>query len=115
MSTCQAVSSSPVATVAVVLTAMGALVFVIAYAASTRGAWRDNMVGVNVMVFMGSIAAVSALAVAGIVWGTDWPHREVVRTLAWGSIGVCIWWRVFLLFKVQRRRAAAKSGGGTTP
>jgi predicted TIM-barrel fold metal-dependent hydrolase len=101
MATCQTVSSSPWSNAAVILTAAGALVFVLAYAVTTRGAWRRSMVGVNVMTLMAAITIVSALAVAGIVWGSNWPHRDVIRTAAWGSIGACIWWRVLILFRVQ--------------
>lgn len=103
MTSCQQISSSPWASAAVLATALGALVFVVAYAWTTRGAWRDNMVGINVMSFMAAILAVSALAVAAIIFGTNWPYRTLIRTVAWGLIAACIWWRVVILFKVQHR------------
>lgn len=103
MTPCQSVSSSPWTNLAVALTAAGALVFVVVYAWTTRGAWRDSAVGRNVMTFMSAIMIVSALAVAGIIWGTDWPHRNLIRTVAWGSIAACIWWRVAILIRVQQR------------
>lgn len=99
--TCQAVSSSPWTDAAVIFTTLGALVFVCSYAWMTRGAWRDSAVGMNVMAFMAAILIVSALAVAAIIFGSDWPHRNLIRTVAWGVIGVCIWWRVFILFRIQ--------------
>jgi membrane associated rhomboid family serine protease len=101
VSTCQPVFSSPWANVAVVLTAAGALVFVCSYAWLTRGAWRTSVMGKHVMTFMVAILIVSLLAVAGIIWGTNWPYRTAIRTAAWGLIGGCLWWRVFLLFHVQ--------------
>lgn len=101
MNTCQTVSSSPWANTAVVATMLGALVFVVLYATSTRGAWRRSNVGLNVMAFMAVILAVSCLAVAGIIWGTNWPHRDVIRTAAWGLIAACIWSRVVILWRVQ--------------
>jgi VIT1/CCC1 family predicted Fe2+/Mn2+ transporter len=101
--TCQAVSSSPWANAAVIATLLGALAFVVLYAASTRGAWRRSATGLNVMALIASILAVSALAIAGIIWGTDWPHRDVIRTAAWGLIAACIWWRVVILWRVQHR------------
>lgn len=103
MTSCQAVSASPWGNAAVILTALGALVFVCSYAWTTRGAWRDNVVGINVMCFMAAILAVSALAVAAIIFGTNWPYRTLIRTVAWSLIGTCIWWRVVILFKVQHR------------
>lgn len=102
MNSCQTVSS-PWTNLAVILTAVGALVFVVSYASTTRGAWRGSVLGWNVMAFMTVIAVVSALAVAAIIWGTDWPHRDVVRGVAWSLIAACIWWRVVILFRVQRR------------
>lgn len=99
--TCQAVSSSPWADAAVIATALGALVFVVSYAWSTRGAWRDSAIGQNVMALTSVILLVSCLAVAAVIWGTDWPARNLIRTLAWGSIAACIWWRVFLLYRAQ--------------
>jgi hypothetical protein len=88
---------------AIIFTALGALVFVCAYAWTTRGAWRDTVVGLNVMAFMSAILIVSALAVAAIIWGTNWPYRDAIRFSAWSLIGAIIWWRVIILFKVQRR------------
>lgn len=99
--TCQVVSNSPWANVAIGSTVLGALVFVATYAWTTRGAWRDTAVGMNVMAFMTVVLIVSALAAVGIVWGTNWPHREVIRTAAWGLIAGVIWWRVYLLWLVQ--------------
>jgi hypothetical protein len=101
MNTCQTVSSSPWTDAAIVITALGALVFVISYAVTTRGAWKDSAVGLNIMSFMASVLVVSVLAVAGVIWGTDWPLRNLIRTLAWGLIAACIWWRVVILFRLQ--------------
>jgi hypothetical protein len=97
------VSSSPWSNTAIILTALGAVVFVASYAWTTRGAWRDSTVGLNVMTFMAVIAVVSSLAVAAIFFGTNWPGREVVRGVAWSLVGACIWWRVFILYRVQHR------------
>lgn len=103
MTSCQAVPSTVWTDLAVIVTALGALVFVFTYAWRTRGAWRDNAVGLNIMAFMAAVLVVSSLAVAGIIWGTNWPHRNVIRTAAWTLIAACIWWRVVILFRVQHR------------
>ncbi len=95
------VSSSPWANAAIVATALGALVFVVSYAATTGGMWRKSAVGRNAMSLMAAILAVSLLAVAGIVFGTDWPHRELIRTASWGVIAATIWHRVWVLYRVQ--------------
>ncbi|MFI5898556.1 hypothetical protein ACIA5D_51735, partial [Actinoplanes sp. NPDC051513] len=83
MTSCQTVSASPWVNAAIIATAAGALVFVTGYAWRTRGAWRDSPVGRNVMALMTVILVVSALAVTSIVWGTEWPHRNVIRFVAW--------------------------------
>lgn len=89
---------------AVIATAVGALVFVASYAWRTRGAWRGSSVGRNVMALMAVILIVSALAVASIAWGTNWPYRNVIRFVAWSAVAVCVWWRVIILYRVQRRK-----------
>lgn len=89
---------------AIVATFAGALVFVASYAWRTRGAWRDSAVGRNVMALMSVIVVVSALAVAAIIWGTDWPHRNAVRFVAWSLVAVCVWWRVVILWRIQHRK-----------
>lgn len=101
MNTCQTVSSSPWTDAAIIATALGALVFVISYAWVTRGGWKDSTMGRHVMTFMAAILIVCTLAVIGVVWGTDWPNRNIIRTAAWALIGACIWWRVALLYRVQ--------------
>jgi predicted TIM-barrel fold metal-dependent hydrolase len=102
MNTCQTVSS-PWTNAAVIVTALGALVFVVSYAWRSQGAWRHSNVGLNVMALMAVILVVSALAVAAIVWGTDWPYRDLVRFVAWSLIAACVWWRVVILYRVQHR------------
>jgi hypothetical protein len=89
---------------AIVATFAGALVFVASYAWRTRGAWRDSAVGRNVMALMAVIVVVSAMAVAAIIWGTEWPHRNVVRFVAWSLVAVCVWWRVVILWRIQHRK-----------
>jgi hypothetical protein len=98
---CQPITSLP-ASAAVFATALGALVFVVSYAWTTGGAWRSTMIGRHVMTFMTVILALSVLAVVAVIWGSDWPYRNVIRTAAWGVFAACIWWRVWLLFRVQR-------------
>lgn len=105
MNTCHtSVSGSPWVNAAVVASALGALVFVASYAWRTHGAWRATAVGRNVMALMAVILIVSALAVAGIVWGRDWPHRDLIRFVAWSAVAVCVWWRVVILYRVQHRK-----------
>jgi predicted TIM-barrel fold metal-dependent hydrolase len=89
---------------AIIATFAGALVFVASYAWRTRGAWWGTAVGRNVMALMSVILIVSALAVASIIWGTDWPHRNVIRFVAWSLVAVCVWWRVVILWRIQHRQ-----------
>jgi hypothetical protein len=99
--TCQVVSSSPWTDAAIVATALGALVFVISYAVTTRGAWRSSIVGWNVMAFMTVVLLVSTLAVVAIFFGTNWPFREAIRSVAWTMVAAVIWWRVAILYRAQ--------------
>lgn len=101
MNACQVVSS-PWANAAVVATFLGALTFVVLYAWSTRGAWWSSTLGRNVMTLMGALLVVASLAVAALIWGTNWPYRDAIRTAAWTVIAVPIWWRVAILIRVQR-------------
>ncbi len=104
MNSCQTpVLSSPWVNAAVIAAALGAFVFVASYAWRTRGAWRESAVGRNVMSLMFVIMVVSSLAVAAIIFGTNWPHRDAIRFVAWASIAACIWWRILILYRVQRR------------
>lgn len=84
---------------AVLLTAGGALVFVVLYAATTR--WNRTEMGRHVMTFMVAILIVTLLAVIAIFYGAGWPYRDQIRMVAWGSIGACIWWRVAILVRAQ--------------
>lgn len=100
------VSSSPWSNLAVIATFLGALVFVVAYAWSTRGRWRATIMGKHIMIFMVVILTVTTLAVLSIFFGTAWPHRDLIRTVAWGAVATVIWWRVVLLFRAQHAAIA---------
>jgi hypothetical protein len=89
---------------AIIATFTGALVFVASYAWRTRGAWRSTAVGRNVMAMMSVILIVSALGVAAIIWGTNWPHRNTIRFVAWSLVAAVVWWRVVILWRIQHRK-----------
>lgn len=84
---------------AVIATFLGALTFVVLYLGRS---WRRTAVGVNVLVLMSVITVVSALAVATIFFGRDWPFRDLIRALAWGAVAATIWWRVVLLLRTPK-------------
>lgn len=88
----------------------GALVFVAVYLGRN---WKTTAVGRNVMVFMFVIMIVSGLAVSSLVFGRDWPYRDLIRALAWGMVAAVIWWRNLLLIGTPRRRNDA--GEDDTP
>lgn len=112
---CQTVSASPWANAAIILTALGALVFVVSYAWKTDGSWRRSNLGLNVMALTAVILIVSCLAVASIFFGTNWPYRDAIRTAAWGSIAACIWWRIVLLYQVQHEPPVEPPDGSGRP
>lgn len=85
----------------VVATFLGALTFVVVYLGRN---WRQSAIGRNVMAFMAVITVVSGLAVSSIIFGQQWPYRDLIRALCWGAVAVTIWWRVVLLLRVPRHR-----------
>lgn len=87
---------------AILATFSGALTFVASYAWLTRGEWRASIMGRHVMTFMAVITIVSSLAVLAIFLGREWPGRNIIRGLAWSAVAACVWWRVALLYRVQR-------------
>jgi hypothetical protein len=97
---------------AIIATALGALVFVTSYAWLTRGNWKHSLMGLHVMAFMIVILTVSSLAVATLFFGTEWPYRDYIRAGAWGMVAGVIWWRVVLLFRAQHRH---RGGHGPHP
>ena len=84
---------------ALMLVAAAALMlFPPCYHLTTRGAWRRSAMGVHLMSFMGVLGLVMCFAVANVVF--DLPSW--VRPLTWLLIAVVSWWRLILLFVVQR-------------
>lgn len=99
---------------ALLFVAAGALIaFPFLYHWQTRGAWRDDSVGVHLMFFMGALGLVMVFAVANAVGLILHPAPAVcanaasvlpgwVRPLVWFLIASVSWWRVAVLFQVQR-------------
>lgn len=91
-----------------VLLALGALpaiLFVILFAA--RSSWRSTEMGRHLMAFMGVCAAVLLLAVARRLFGR-YPGYEWVGVGCYGAIAVIMWWRLLMLVRAQRVRAAGR-------
>lgn len=107
MNTCQSADPSLWADAAIIATMLGALTFVIVYAVTAR--WWATTMGRHVMTFMAAILVVAFLATLTIFYGTSWPHRDAIRTAAWGAIAACLWWRVFILIKAQQLTRAERS------
>jgi hypothetical protein len=84
----------------VILTTLGSVVFVTAYA--RLAPWRSTLMGKHVMTSMVVILIVSGMATAAVFFGNQWPGRNIIRFLAWSSICTIIWWRVYLLVYAQR-------------
>jgi hypothetical protein len=80
-------------------TFVGAVLFVAVY---LRRNWRSSAVGRNVMIFMVVIALVSGLAVSTLIFGREWPLRDLIRAVAWGMVAGVIWWRNALLLRTPR-------------
>lgn len=81
--------------------AIGATIFCSVYHALAR--WWQSPMGVNIMMLVASLAAVSVALLVNI-WldRPDWMRWVFVGILA--TIGSAIWWRLALLVKAQRPR-----------
>lgn len=91
--------------VLVIATFLGALTFVAVY---LRRHWRTP-VGYNLMALAVVLLIETALGIAAIIWGVNWPARDQIRIGAWALVAWVIWWRVGLLF------AAGLGAGATAP
>jgi hypothetical protein len=83
------------------LMASGSTVFVVTYHALAR--WWESAVGINIMVLMASLAALTDLLLVNVSIGRPEWMRWVFAALC-GVIGCVIWWRVVLLVRAQRPR-----------
>ena len=88
------------ANIALVVAAVGALTFVVAY--QVLADWRKSPIGRNVMAFM---AVTLLLLTLGIIrnfvpWLND--HLDVIRIFAYSVVAFIIWRRVWLLVRAQR-------------
>lgn len=76
------------------------------------GSWHKDGVGVHLMCFMGALALVMCFAVANSITQTLHPPvgcavpgsslPDWVRPFTWALIAAVSWWRVAVLFDVQR-------------
>jgi hypothetical protein len=93
------------ANLALIVAALGALTFVIAY--QLIADWRATAIGRNVMAFM---VVTSLLLTLGILRNiVPWldGHIDEFRLVAYVLVASIIWQRVWLLFKVQRQNRKA--------
>lgn len=81
----------------------GLLYFVSRYAASTDGDWRKSAAGRHMMFFRGSLAAAMAMVAVHNIF-TDYPGRDVVRILVFGSLMLATIQGDRLLEVAQKRR-----------
>lgn len=78
-------------------TFIGAVVFVVVYA---RRHWLTSGIGINLMLLGVVVAIESGLALSVLVFGVNWPHRELVRGVAWLLIAATLWHRVYLVLRM---------------
>lgn len=77
----------------VIVTFVGACAFCAVYA---RRHWRTP-IGWNIMAMAVVIAIETGLAIVALLFGADWPARDLIRALAWTLIAGVLWWRVALV------------------
>lgn len=86
--------------VVLVYAAVGSTAFVVTYHVLAR--WWESAVGRNVMLLMGSLAAVFDLWLLNrLLDRPEWMLWVFGVLLA--IIGSAVWWRLYLLVKAQRR------------
>ena len=79
--------------------AVALIVFPFCYHLTTRGHWRDSVMGWHLMSFMGALGIVMTFAILNFAFELyDW-----VRPLAWLLVAGVAWWRLILLFVVQHQ------------
>lgn len=92
--------------VLIVVAALQAVEWLVAYHRTTGGAWRRTQMGRHLMAFMASIAAVLAVWSTAVVLdalGFDLPTWfDVLRLAVFVSIPIVLAWRRVLLAGAQR-------------
>ena len=81
------------------LSAVALIAFPFCYHLTTRGHWRDTIMGWHLMSFMAVLGLVMTFALLNLA--IDLPGW--VRPLTWLLVGAVAWWRLILLFVVQLR------------
>lgn len=87
----------------------GCLVFVVAYAVRSRGAWMAQEAGRFLMAVYANLGALLAFVLVNQVFG-DWPGRRLVTVVLFAAYCFEAWWPLRLLSRAQedaRRRRAA--------
>jgi hypothetical protein len=81
------------------LSAVALIAFPFCYHLTTRGHWRDTIMGWHLMSFMAVLGLVMTFALLNLV--IELPGW--VRPLTWLLVAGVAWWRLILLFVVQLR------------
>ena|SRR5688572_25656530 len=84
-----------------VLTITAALAAILFCAAYTRSPWRGNVTGRNTMAFMAVVAVALTTAVVFRLSGNSLP--KWLGAVVWMMINWPLWWRVWILWKVQHK------------
>jgi hypothetical protein len=98
--------------VAIVVAAVGSVLFVLAYVALAP--WYRSLVGWSVFLLTVALAASTTLVSVSRWIGVDWPGRLLVRLLIFSGVGCAVWGLLFTLLVTQisgrRRGRRARSG-----
>lgn len=86
---------------------LGCLVFVVSYQLRSRGAWIDSEAGRWMMIGRAEKAALFALVLVNNII-PDWPGRQSVTIVLFGTFVLLTWWPSRLLSKVNRPRRTDK-------
>lgn len=81
----------------------GFATFVVLY--SLRSPWWATPIGKNMLAFMTVNLVLMGLGVLRRLFGPAWfeAHRDGLQFFSFGALFVVVWWRVFILVKVQKQ------------
>lgn len=100
---------------ALIFAFLGFVVFCVLY--FLRSNWRSTSVGRNAMALMAACGLLLGLGITRLFTGAAWfeRHRDSLGAFSYILIGLIVWWRNAILFKLQHRprdrgpsRASAK-------
>lgn len=74
--------------------------FVVLYGRRSR--WRATSVGKSIMLLTGSLLILCLLGVATMIFGPDYPGRDLLRVIGTVLINIALWRQLYVLSRAQK-------------